>query len=216
MESWVRRAIDLARNRQYAEALPYLETAFQRHPYDFQVAMHLGLALAALGETVRAEQAFRQAAHIHPTDSLAHYNLGCALHQQSKYLEAIAAYETALKYDPSLVVAQTAAANLRPHVGQPAQGQSVASVIPATSLRQQGGCVEAAFAMLLGSIGCCAGATPAGIGALLAMYAILKGARFWGVVALLSCLFAIGIQLFARNAIDEAIRQAEIEAIRRR
>lgn len=62
-----------------------------------------GTVYTRLGNLHAAERALRNAINLQPRAALAHYNLGVVLDRESRYDEALAAYKTAVTYQPELL-----------------------------------------------------------------------------------------------------------------
>jgi hypothetical protein len=66
-----------------------------------------------LGNNTHAEKHFAQAIALSPHDGYVFYNWGAYLHRQNRLADALKAYETAYRLDPTLVGAKQAADALR-------------------------------------------------------------------------------------------------------
>lgn len=70
------------------------------HP-DNRRLLEQGLTAQTAGQLAQAETAYRAAIQLNQKDSIAYYNLGNVLAEQSKFDEAIAAYRTAITLNPT-------------------------------------------------------------------------------------------------------------------
>ncbi|MBP9206181.1 MAG: hypothetical protein KBG28_19570 [Kofleriaceae bacterium] len=75
------RAVELLASGQHALALPMLERCARRCAGDADVWSSLGTCLAALGQHLRADDAFRRAARLDPTYPLHHWNAAAIARQ---------------------------------------------------------------------------------------------------------------------------------------
>lgn len=112
--------LELFHQGRYADALPLLEQALQFSPNDGYLHLCAGIAYASQRQPSQAEAHLSKAIWLRPNDALAQYNWACLLHQQGRQAEALTAYDTAARLDPSLIAARTAADGLRRSMGQPA------------------------------------------------------------------------------------------------
>ncbi|MFN3690858.1 MAG: tetratricopeptide repeat protein, partial [Fimbriimonadales bacterium] len=113
MRSAVEIGYELLRQGRYTEALPFLQRAVAEQPREPRVHLYLGLAYAHAGDTTRAEKHFAQAIALDPHDAYIFYNWGAYLHRQGRLQDALRAYETAYRLDPTLIGAKQAADSLR-------------------------------------------------------------------------------------------------------
>ncbi|MCS7301295.1 MAG: tetratricopeptide repeat protein [Fimbriimonadales bacterium] len=118
MRSAVEIGYDLMRQGKYADALPFLQRAVAEQPREPRVHLYLALAYAHKGDNTNAERHFAQAIALAPYDAYVFYNWGAYLHRQGRLQDALKAYETAHRLDPTLVGARQAADTLR--MGAPA------------------------------------------------------------------------------------------------
>lgn len=114
--------LELFHQGRYEDALPLLERALQFTPNDGYLHLCAGIAYASRHQQSQAEAHLSKAIWLRPNDALAQYNWACLLHQQGRHAEALAAYDSAARLDPSLIAAKTAADNLRRSLGQPLIG----------------------------------------------------------------------------------------------
>lgn len=180
---------------KYAEALPFLQRAAAEQPREPRVHLYLALAYAHRGDNANAERHFAQAIALAPHDAYVFYNWGAYLHRQGRLQDALKAYETAHRLDPTLVGARQAADALR--MGAPAHTPvtyrpSPASPPPvnpadlytptASRYRSARGCVAAGVAIAV--LGLCV--PPVGLvgGLLCGVLAMLRGSFAGGLVVI--------------------------------
>ena len=113
MRSAVEIGYELLQQGRYADALPFLQRAVAEQPREGRVHLYLALAYAHQGDNTDAEKHFAQAIALNPHDGYVFYNWGAYLHRQNRLAEALKAYETAYRLDPTLVGAKQAADALR-------------------------------------------------------------------------------------------------------
>gem|GEM_PF-792374 len=113
MRSAVEIGYELLQQGRYADALPFLQRAVAEQPREGRVHLYLALAYAHQGNNTDAEKHFAQAIALNPHDGYVFYNWGAYLHRQNRLAEALKAYETAYRLDPTLVGAKQAADALR-------------------------------------------------------------------------------------------------------
>ncbi|GIV09645.1 MAG: hypothetical protein KatS3mg019_1736 [Fimbriimonadales bacterium] len=113
MRSAVEIGYGLLQQGRYTEALPFLQRAVFEQPREARVHLYLALAYAHSGENAQAERHFAQAIALNPHDAYVFYNWGAYLHRQSRLPDALNAYETAYRLNPTLVGAKQAADSLR-------------------------------------------------------------------------------------------------------
>ncbi len=110
---------ELLSQGRYREARPILERAVSEYPREGRAHLYLAIALAQLGETALAEKHFANAIALSPRDAYVFYNWGAYLHHQGRLQDALNAYETAYRLDPTMVGALQMAQALRSALGQP-------------------------------------------------------------------------------------------------
>lgn len=125
---------ELLSQGRHAEALPFLQRAVAEMPKEARAHLYLALAYAQLGNTAHAEKHFAQAIALNPRDAYVFYNWGAYLHRQGRLADALKAYETAYRLDPTLVGARQAADSLRGAAYAPTPTAPSAPVPPSTSL----------------------------------------------------------------------------------
>ncbi len=94
------RALDMMREKQYAEAAPALEAMSRRYPGFTGPYLNLGIAWLRLGRFDEAEGAVRQALEINPENAEAYNLLGLVHREAGRFPEAREDYERALKLAP--------------------------------------------------------------------------------------------------------------------
>lgn len=109
---------ELLSQGRYREARPILERAVSEYPREGRAHLYLAIALAQLGETALAEKHFANAIALSPHDAYVFYNWGTYLHHQGRLQDALNAYETAYRLDPTMVSALQMAQALRSALGQ--------------------------------------------------------------------------------------------------
>ena len=87
--------------QNYAEAVPALQKAIAKNPYDGYAYNNLGLAYQGLGRYEDAVTQFQKQIEINPLDQYAHANLASLFLQQKKYDSAQKEYQTAIKITPN-------------------------------------------------------------------------------------------------------------------
>ncbi len=93
--------ISLLREKQAAEAVPYLTDAAAQKAQQYRPNYYLGEALLGAGEPAKAEQAFTAALAIDPKAAAAELGLAHALVKQEKLDAAAAHYKQAAELNPS-------------------------------------------------------------------------------------------------------------------
>lgn len=104
---------ELLSQGRHADALPFLQRAVAEMPKEARAHLYLALAYAQLGDTAQAEKHFARAIALNPHDAYVFYNWGAYLHRQGRLADALKAYETAYRLDPTLIGARQAADSLR-------------------------------------------------------------------------------------------------------
>jgi tetratricopeptide (TPR) repeat protein len=207
----------LLQQGRYADALPFLQRAVAEQPREGRVHLYLALAYAHQGDNTHAEKHFAQAIALSPHDGYVFYNWGAYLHRQNRLADALKAFETAYRLDPTLVGAKQAADALRggapayaptpmspstPYAPTPTTApppvQSTDLYTPTASrYRSARGCVTAG--VLLAVFGLCV--PPVGLvgGLICGVIAILRGSLAGGlvVIVLAVVLSAMGMQAWA-------------------
>jgi tetratricopeptide (TPR) repeat protein len=217
VRSAVEIGYELLQQGRYADALPFLQRAAVEQPREGRVYLYLALAYAHLGNNTHAEKHFAQAIALSPHDGYVFYNWGAYLHRQNRLADALKAYETAYRLDPTLVGAKQAADALRraapvytptpsspqtPHAPTPTATpppvQPTDLYTPAASrYRNARGCISAG--VLLALFGLCV--PPVGLvgGLICGVIALLRGSVAGGlmVIVLTIVLSWIGMQAWA-------------------
>ena len=217
MRSAVEIGYDLLQQGRYADALPFLQRAVAEQPREGRVHLYLALAYAHQGDNTHAEKHFAQAIALSPHDGYVFYNWGAYLHRQNRLADALKAYETAYRLDPTLVGAKQAADALRGgapvYAPTPMSLQTPYAPTPTTApppvhptdlytpaasrYRSARGCVTAG--VLLAVFGLCV--PPVGLvgGLICGVIAILRGSIAGGlvVIVLAVVLSAMGVQAWA-------------------
>jgi tetratricopeptide (TPR) repeat protein len=217
VRSAVEIGYDLLQQGRYADALPFLQRAVAEQPREGRVHLYLALAYAHQGDNTHAEKHFAQAIALSPHDGYVFYNWGAYLHRMNRLADALKAYETAYRLDPTLVGAKQAADALR--VGAPVYAptpmspQTPYASVPTTApppvqptdlytpaasrYRSARGCITAG--VLLAVFGLCV--PPVGLvgGLICGVIAILRGSIAGGlvVIVLAVVLSAMGVQAWA-------------------
>jgi tetratricopeptide (TPR) repeat protein len=200
---------------RYADALPFLQRAVAEQPREGRVHLYLALAYAHQGDNTHAEKHFAQAIALSPYDGYVFYNWGAYLHRQNRLADALKAYETAYRLDPTLIGAKQAADALRggapdiyadapqsPYAPTPTTApppvQPTDLYTPAASrYRNARGCISAG--VLLALFGLCV--PPVGLvgGLICGVIALLRGSIAGGlvVIVLTIVLSWMGMQAWA-------------------
>jgi len=206
VRSAVEIGYELLQQGRYADALPFLQRAVAEQPREGRVHLYLALAYAHQGDNTHAEKHFAQAIALNPHDGYVFYNWGAYLHRQNRLAEALKAYETAYRLDPTLVGAKQAADALR--MGAPMYTPTPTATPPpvqptdlytpaADRYRSARGCVTAG--VLLAVFGLCV--PPVGLigGLICGGVALLRGSVAGGlvVIGLTIVLSWMGMQAWA-------------------
>jgi tetratricopeptide (TPR) repeat protein len=113
-EHYVRAIMGLERVDRWQEAAVAYTTALSRWPHSRIALLGLGNSHYALGDLVRAEAAYREAIHYHPTAAPLHNNLAQVLAEQGRLQEAGDAAREAVRLGgPLLAQAQHTLQNSR-------------------------------------------------------------------------------------------------------
>jgi tetratricopeptide (TPR) repeat protein len=217
VRSAVEIGYELLQQGRYADALPFLQRAVAEQPREGRVHLYLALAYAHQGDNTHAEKHFAQAIALSPYDGYMFYNWGAYLHRQNRLADALKAYETAYRLDPTLIGAKQAADALRggalmyaptpmspqtpyapPPTTAPPPVHPTDLYTPAASrYRSARGCVMAG--VLLAVFGLCV--PPVGLvgGLICGVIALLRGSIAGGlvVIVLAIVLSAMGMQAWA-------------------
>ena len=95
------RAVTLFQQRQIGEAMQLFEQICNQSKKDFEARIYLGITKSMLGDSVGAEKCLQHAVKLQPSNSLAHFNLACALQANGKYDESAMEYQRATKIKPN-------------------------------------------------------------------------------------------------------------------
>jgi Tfp pilus assembly protein PilF len=217
VRSAVEIGYELLQQGRYADALPFLQRAVAEQPREGRVHLYLALAYAHQGDNTHAEKHFAQAIALSPHDAYVFYNWGAYLHRQNRLAEALKAYETAYRLDPTLVGAKQAADALRRaapvYTPTPSSPQTPYAPTPTTApppvqptdlytpaasrYRNARGCISAG--VLLALFGLCV--PPVGLvgGLICGVIALLRGSVAGGlvVIVLTIVLSWMGMQAWA-------------------
>ena len=226
MRSAVEIGYDLLQQGRYADALPFLQRAVAEQPREGRVHLYLALAYAHQGDNTHAEKHFAQAIALSPHDGYVFYNWGAYLHRQNRLADALKAYETAYRLDPTLVGAKQAADALRGgapvYAPTPMSLQTPYAPTPTTApppvhptdlytpaasrYRSARGCVTAG--VLLAVFGLCV--PPVGLvgGLICGVIAILRGSIAGGLVVIVLAIVLSGIGMQAWAFLSELARMA--------
>ena len=226
MRSAVEIGYDLLQQGRYADALPFLQRAVAEQPREGRVHLYLALAYAHQGDNTHAEKHFAQAIALSPHDGYVFYNWGAYLHRQNRLADALKAYETAYRLDPTLVGAKQAADALRGgapvYAPTPMSLQTPYAPTPTTApppvhptdlytpaasrYRSARGCVTAG--VLLAVFGLCV--PPVGLvgGLICGVIAILRGSVAGGLVVIVLAIVLSGIGMQAWAFLSELARMA--------
>lgn len=203
MRSAVEIGYELLQQGRYTEALPFLQRAVAEQPREARVHLYLALAYTHAGDNANAEKHFAQAIALAPHDAYVFYNWGAYLHRQGRLPDALKAYETAYRLDPTLIGAKQAADSLRggaftsasypqpPTVAAPSSYTPTAPppvnlsdlyMPTARRYRSARGCVTAGI--LISMLGLCV--PPVGMlgGVLCGVIALLRGSIAGGLVVM--------------------------------
>ena len=224
MRSAVEIGYDLLQQGRYADALPFLQRAVAEQPREGRVHLYLALAYAHQGDNTHAEKHFAQAIALSPHDGYVFYNWGAYLHRQNRLADALKAYETAYRLDPTLVGAKQAADALRGgapvYAPTPMSLQTPYAPTPTTApppvhptdlytpaasrYRSARGCVTAG--VLLAVFGLCV--PPVGLvgGLICGVIAILRGSIAGGLVVIVLAIVLSGIGMQAWAFLSELAR----------
>jgi tetratricopeptide (TPR) repeat protein len=226
VRSAVEIGYELLQQGRYADALPFLQRAAVEQPREGRVYLYLALAYAHLGNNTHAEKHFAQAIALSPHDGYVFYNWGAYLHRQNRLADALKAYETAYRLDPTLVGAKQAADALRraapvytptpsspqtPHAPTPTATpppvQPTDLYTPAASrYRNARGCISAG--VLLALFGLCV--PPVGLvgGLICGVIALLRGSVAGGLVVIVLTIVLSWMGMQAWAVLGELARMA--------
>lgn len=93
-------ALELMRQKHYAEAATMLQTMTQTYPELSGPYLNLGIAYLRTDRTTEAEQAVRKALDLNPSNAQAYDLLGLIHREAGSFTAARQDYEQALKLDP--------------------------------------------------------------------------------------------------------------------
>ncbi len=226
MRSAVEIGYELLQQGRYADALPFLQRAVAEQPREGRVHLYLALAYAHLGNNTHAERHFAQAIALNPHDGYVFYNWGAYLHRQNRLAEALKAYETAYRLDPTLVGAKQAADALRGgapmYAPTPSSPQTAYAPTPTTApppvqptdlytpaasrYRNARGCISAG--VLLALFGLCV--PPVGLvgGLICGVIALLRGSVAGGLVVIVLTIVLSWMGMQAWAFLSELARMA--------
>ena len=226
MRSAVEIGYELLQQGRYADALPFLQRAVAEQPREGRVHLYLALAYAHLGNNTHAEKHFAQAIALSPHDAYVFYNWGAYLHRQNRLAEALKAYETAYRLDPTLVGAKQVADALRRgapmYAQKPSSPQTPYAPTPTTApppvqptdlytpaasrYRNARGCISAG--VLLALFGLCV--PPVGLvgGLICGVIALLRGSVAGGLVVIVLTIVLSWMGMQAWAVLGELARMA--------
>jgi Tfp pilus assembly protein PilF len=226
VRSAVEIGYELLQQGRYADALPFLQRAVAEHPREGRVHLYLALAYAHLGNNTHAERHFAQAIALSPHDAYVFYNWGAYLHRQNRLADALKAYETAYRLDPTLVGAKQAADALRRaapvYTPTPSSPQTPYAPTPTTApppvqptdlytpaasrYRNARGCISAG--VLLALFGLCV--PPVGLvgGLICGVIALLRGSIAGGLVVIVLTIVLSWMGMQAWAFLSELARMA--------
>ncbi len=226
MRSAVEIGYELLQQGRYADALPFLQRAVVEQPREGRVHLYLALAYAHQGDNTHAEKHFAQAIALSPHDGYVFYNWGAYLHRQNRLADALKAYETAYRLDPTLVGAKQAADALRRaapvYTPTPSSPQTPYAPTPTTApppvqptdlytpaasrYRNARGCISAG--VLLALFGLCV--PPVGLvgGLICGVIALLRGSVAGGLVVIVLTIVLSWMGMQAWAFLSELARMA--------
>jgi tetratricopeptide (TPR) repeat protein len=226
VRSAVEIGYELLQQGRYADALPFLQRAAVEQPREGRVYLYLALAYAHLGNNTHAERHFAQAIALSPHDGYVFYNWGAYLHRQNRLADALKAYETAYRLDPTLVGAKQAADALRRaapvYTPTPSSPQTPYAPTPTTApppvqptdlytpaasrYRNARGCISAG--VLLALFGLCV--PPVGLigGLICGVIALLRGSVAGGLVVIVLTIVLSWMGMQAWAVLGELARMA--------
>jgi tetratricopeptide (TPR) repeat protein len=226
VRSAVEIGYELLQQGRYADALPFLQRAAVEQPREGRVYLYLALAYAHLGNNTHAEKHFAQAIALSPHDGYVFYNWGAYLHRQNRLADALKAYETAYRLDPTLVGAKQAADALRRaapvYTPTPSSPQTPYAPTPTTApppvqptdlytpaasrYRNARGCISAG--VLLALFGLCV--PPVGLvgGLICGVIALLRGSIAGGLVVIVLTIVLSWMGMQAWAFLSELARMA--------
>jgi tetratricopeptide (TPR) repeat protein len=224
VRSAVEIGYELLQQGRYADALPFLQRAVAEQPREGRVHLYLALAYAHQGDNTHAEKHFAQAIALSPYDGYVFYNWGAYLHRQNRLADALKAYETAYRLDPTLIGAKQAADALRGgapmYAPTPMSPQAPYAPTPTTApppvqptdlytptasrYRSARGCVTAG--VLLAVFGLCV--PPVGLvgGLICGVIALLRGSIAGGLVVIVLAIVLSGVGMQAWAFLSELAR----------
>jgi Tfp pilus assembly protein PilF len=224
VRSAVEIGYELLQQGRYADALPFLQRAVAEQPREGRVHLYLALAYAHQGDNTHAEKHFAQAIALSPYDGYVFYNWGAYLHRLNRLADALKAYETAYRLDPTLIGAKQAADALRggapAYAPTPMSPQTPYAPTPTTTpppvqptdlytpaasrYRSARGCITAG--VLLAMFGLCV--PPVGLvgGLICGVIALLRGSIAGGLVVIVLAIVLSGIGMQAWAFLSELAR----------
>ncbi|MER3401745.1 MAG: hypothetical protein C4336_00405 [Armatimonadota bacterium] len=197
---------ELLTQGRYSEARSILERAVAEYPKAPRAHLYLAIVLDQQGETARAEHHFTQAISLAPTDPASFYNWGAFLHRQGRLREALNAYETAYRLDPTLVGAMQAATALRQALGFPSAPPPPA--VPVLSKPSpHKGVIWVRLGIFFSVLGLCLPKVGLSLGILCGLLAMRAGSKWGGLTVIV-----LTILLFALGADAESLMRSEIQS----
>ncbi len=103
-----KKAMELAQSGRFPEAKKLLEEVCRVDRVDAEAWFMLGIVHGKLNDVEASISSLRQAIKLNPGNSLAHYNLGMALHGQGQRDEAVKVFQEAVRMAPQQIQAQAA------------------------------------------------------------------------------------------------------------
>ncbi|MFX0123121.1 MAG: tetratricopeptide repeat protein [Candidatus Hodarchaeota archaeon] len=95
MDKDLERGIELIRQVENSDAIPFLEKAHKKHPQNAEIFRHLGLAHFNLGNYEDALLNWEKAIELDPNHHQTYWNLGHLHEIEQRYHEACEAYTQA-------------------------------------------------------------------------------------------------------------------------
>lgn len=116
--------------QETAAAEEVLQDAMERFPESAEVRFHRGVGYFVVEDFLSARRAFAEAVELKPDDALTWFNLGQTLERLNLPADALAAYQSAVAAQPSLIEGQLCVARLLLEAGdRPAARQYVENAL---------------------------------------------------------------------------------------
>ncbi|MEQ8223746.1 MAG: tetratricopeptide repeat protein [Candidatus Eremiobacterota bacterium] len=98
---YIKKGIDLYRERKFREAITYYDAMLKLHPKDSELLIYKGAALSAINHYSEALTCYDKALELNPDSGKTWHYRGLALMQLNKTDEGIKSLQKAIEIDPS-------------------------------------------------------------------------------------------------------------------